>query len=139
MKKIALFCCLFAKLLFAEEKPTIQWIADIGNIMKQKHINEIMLFKGATADNNKVISRFVFTPQDKSSKEQINAIKELRNYKDVRKEFMSELADENRDTLCKNKFLPRLKEIDLTYIYQFRFEDSDEVDEVSIRAGECKN
>lgn len=139
MKKIALICCLFAKLLFAEEKPTVQWMADIGNIMRQKRVNEIMFFEGARADNNKIVSSFVFTPQDKSSKEQIDVIEGLRNHKYARKEFVRELADENRDMLCKNKFLPRLKEIDLTYVYKFRFDDGDEIDEVSIRARECKN
>lgn len=139
MKKLLTIATLCTQILFAQTEPMVQFIVDIGNIMKQKQVNEIMFFEGVRAENNKVISAFVFKPQNKNSQEQIDTIQGLRDYKDARKEFMQEFAAENRETLCKNKLLPKLKEIDLTYVYQFRFEKEQNFEEASISARECQN
>jgi hypothetical protein len=139
MKKLLTITAICAQILFAQTEPMVQLIVDIGNIMKQKQVNEIMFFEGVRADGNRVISTFVFKPQDKNSKEQVDTIQGLYDYKDAQKEFIQEFAAENKETLCKNKLLPKLKEIDLTYVYQFRFEKEQNFEEASISARECQN
>lgn len=139
MKKLLILTLICAQALFAQANEMVNFIVAIGNTFKQRHVNEIVFFEGSTADNNKVISRFVFTPQDKNSQEQIDVVQGLHDYKDARKEFIQEFAAENKETLCRNKLLPQLKDIDLTYVYQFRFENEQNIEEASISARECKN
>lgn len=138
MKKISLAVCLCAQILFAQTDPIVELIVSVGNIMKQKHVNEIMFFEGVTADKNRVISMFVLKPQDRNSQEQKELIDGLRRYEDAKKEFMEEVTAKNKETLCKNKLLAKLKEIDLVYVYRFRFENEQETYETSIKARECQ-
>lgn len=139
MKKLLILAFLCTQALFAEVNPMVEFIVTIGNTLKQKHVNEIMFFEGAEVDNNRVISKFIFMPQDQNSKEQVETVQGLHEYKDARKEFIQEFAAENKEVLCKNKLLPKLKEIDLMYVYRFRFENEQNTEEASISARECKN
>lgn len=115
----------------------VEMIVKMGNIMKGQYVDDVLYLEEVYGKDNKAISSFIIKAKNPKDKEQTDFINEMKSNPVFREEVLEEFTRQNREKLCKNSFLERLKAIDLTYVYEFHFVSKDQPLRKMIQAREC--
>lgn len=128
---------IFLTLSLSGAEPLVEMIVKMGNMMKGKYVDDVLYLEEVYGKDNKSISSFIIQAKNPKDKEQTNFVNEMKSDPIFREEVLEDFTAQNREKLCKNLFLERLKAIDLTYVYEFHFVSKDQPLRKTIQAREC--